>query len=665
MNLIKQPLNQLALWGLRIAFALLIIINIYLNLTQTINHLNADIVNETTYKQQVCETGTLLPETWVHPHELHTNRMVLLFAPIYFITDNVLLSQELAVILGMFLQLAAITYLFKQLKLKESVLLLCLCMYLGFNPQASVIHTYFDAYAAFALAIFMTLGIEVNLFRSKTEGTLLRGWKYYSKLVILFGLSIFFGYGTPKLFIMLYAPLLLADFILYMKEHGSERKLIYDARFFSCLLNLLLAGANGISYVFFLKSNANYNPVALTIGQLKDQLGWENLSLRIQELFLALGITIPQELISISGILYILQIIFVVVLLCSIIHILIYSNNLYYKQITLVYIFSTLIMMAYLSLTVSAFSTSRYYIATSLLSIFIVCFIINEAIDNKVWWNKIPILGVFGIIILCAKIRPYDEMLYISASTREELKEVTYYIEENNYKTATASYWNAGLIRAYSDWRIQTRQFLGAPSQTPFLWITDETIYMPEYNNLPNALILTDEEEEQGAQDSAVGEILRNSKKIKEIGEFNIYALESSIFKAVFFPSQIGKDYEYTFNQWPIYTNDNTYRIENGELTVENGTQLFYGPYVDVSKGFYDISLDYETKEKQKDAIGTIAVTESNGEKKVAEQVLLSTEKQVILKDVKLYNSKKVEVVINLAGSSEAILKKITIKRVK
>ncbi len=659
-----QLKSKVPIWGLRIVLIVLIISNIYLNITQTQNHLNSDIVNETTYKQQVCETKSLLPENWIHPHELHTNRLVVLFAPTYWITHNTLFAQELGVIFGMFLQLLLTAYLLKQLKVKETVILLCLCIYLGFNPQASVLHTYFDAYAGFILAFLLTLGIEINLVKNIDGIKSFKNWTFISKIMILFAISIFFGYGTPKLFIMLYAPIMITDLILYFKEHGFQHNLVYNNRFYSFVLNLLLTISNVIAYAFFLKSNIKYNPVPLTIGQLKDQLDWGNQSLRIEEVVSSLGLTIPAELISLNGILYLLQIVFITALLCAIIYLLFYSKNVFFMQITLMLIFSTILMMAYLLVTVTVFNTSRYYVCTSILAIIVICLAINEVVVNKLWWRKIPFILLLGILLLCYKIRPYDEMLFIPTATRDNLKEVTQFIEDNNFTTATASYWNAGLIRAYSNWNIQTRQFIGAPSQTPFLWITDESIYKPAYNNLPNALILTDEEEEKGYQDSGIAKILKDNHKIKEIGEFNIYSLKSSIFKTVFFPSKIGESYQYTFDQWPLYSNDDSYTIKDSEIVIEDGNQLFYGPYVDVNDGTYDISMEYEIDKNDTESFGTIKITQSNGQSILAEQKLMSDAKEVCLKNIELHNSKKLEVVIDVMAKTEVKLKKIVIKRV-
>ncbi|MDR2104192.1 MAG: hypothetical protein LBP51_00380 [Deferribacteraceae bacterium] len=137
---------------------------IYLNFSRFLYNVNSDTANEMTFKQMVYSTGSLIPVSFGTANELFLNRLGLFFyLPIYAITKNFNLSQQIMMVFLLFSQSAVIIYLLKQLNFNKAAILFTLSCYLGINPRSTLQFLYFDAYAGFVIVSLLTLAIKINL----------------------------------------------------------------------------------------------------------------------------------------------------------------------------------------------------------------------------------------------------------------------------------------------------------------------------------------------------------------------------------------------------------------------------------------------------------------------------------------------------------------------
>jgi hypothetical protein len=619
----------------------LVIWMIYLNFTQMIHHINADIVNEITYKKQVWETKNLLPPNWINPHELHTNRLVFIFVPIYAFTKNVMLSHQLTVIIGMLLQLFSLVYLLRQLHMNKTSILFTLCLYLGFNAQSGLLFAYFDAYSGFAIVIFITLGIKLNLDQ-KLDYSLKNKIVSFQTIILLI-MSVYMGYGTPKLIIMLYGPLFIVDVFIYMRKHLLNKEMVWDNNIFSIILSGFLLISNGLSYMVLIKVGANFNPIPMKVVPLSQQLSWDCISTQIQSLLRSLGFYESSTILSKQGILYLLSIIFILSILSSTIYLIKFSKNEIYKKIGFYFIATTGMMFFYLILSGVSDMTYRYFLATTIVSFVVLGICVYDVIKNRLWWTNGIIILLFILILFSLKIAPFDDILPGAIKDEEGLAKCVQYMKNNGYTLATAQYWNAGLLKGYSNWEIQTQQYMTLGDKTPFLWLTDKSIYDEEYDKEPNILFLTDVEEQSALENDNTKFIISENEKVAEFGIYNLYLLERSLFNSIRLPMTVGETKEYNFEDWKYTLYNSSY--QNYSKSILSGPNYggFYGPYININYGSFDITLEYKVHQSTGDDIGVFEITESVSTI-VASTKIKETTNKCVLKDVSFNNSQDVEV---------------------
>lgn len=632
----------------------------YVNMTSMMANMHPDLANEIKYRQLIWETKSLLPANWYNAQELHINRLLFLYVPIYAITKQFILSYQISIILGMLLQLAALAYLLKQINFSVPALLFTLCCYLGINAQSGFLFVIMDSYAGFAIAIFITLGIRFNLEREWVSVKSMMCKASLMKLTLLACIAFYFGFSSPRLILILYAPLLGAETVIYIKNYGLKEYITYNKDLFFIGLIAFLLVLSGAGHMIMLKSGAHIVPTPLSIKSLSQQLEWSNITLQLQGLLMAFHLYSDEinSLLSTKGIMYILSILVIFFLLFTAVYA-VRSNHKQYKTIGWFFLITTLVVFGY-SIVVALYDSSyRYYLATSLLGVVLLGGGINRAIQHKAWWVW---WAVCGMLITAGLFCTFPHRT--DSGYNHDLQEAADFIENEGYRIVTGSLQVVDNLSAYTNGRIVTRHW-GSNFFEPFPYLTDISLYTWVYQEEPNILMITDEDVTNMQDDEVLSEILDEGEKLAKFGPYNLYRYDRNLMCIITFPTKAGERSEFNFEQWPHTMRVNAqYNKSDKSITIGSEGGFFYGPYIIVDKGIYDISLFYNVQEAQDDSIGTLSVTCENGQMSLATDLIDSNANIVTLYDVNFDETKKnVEIVGTCNEGNIVAFKKIIITR--
>ena len=263
-------------------------------------------------------------------------------------------------------------------------------------------------------------------------------------------------------------------------------------------------------------------------------------------------------------------------------------------------------------------SPTRYYSSAALLlPVLCGCALSDWTDKGSGRTDNWPCLAIAaGIaIFLGANIR-MDAVQYSSAPP--ELSQVAAYIEDNGYKYVTGSYWNAGVIKGYTNGAVEALQCArpeDIETMTPHYWLIDGRGFSDERDGVPNILLLTDEEETRVEErGGAVSRMLReNAEKVQEIGHYDLYALTQNPF-VLTRRYNAGLPPETMINK-TVYPDNEGFFISNAEINdkhelVSNGTEgcILWGPYSESVPGTYDITLHYSVDSFADSDVGTFDV---------------------------------------------------------
>jgi hypothetical protein len=461
---------------------------IYINMFELSDYLNSDIVNEITYMQKAWEEKSILPDDYIHPNELFIHRLILFYIPVYAITNNFMLSYQITTIAGMFLQLLSLVYLLVKLCFRKPAILLTLCCYLGLNSLCYYIFLAGSTYAGFSTLIFIILGLKFGIMRKMDAGQKIDKTIIFQGLAMLV-LSIYTGYGSTRLLLILFVPLFCIDVLFYFKNNWQRERIKIDNRFLFVIYSGFLIMANLASYVTSLSFHrALFNPIDFTITPLTVQLSVQTVS-SVLESFLQVfpGPFVPGRLFSVFGLHFVISAILLFLLVVSIIYIVRCSISYFDKFIVLYFAISTLTVFSFLIVSSINVAVPRYFLSSMIISSVIFGIAMNNLLAKKSWLNILfSVFFVFSITVI--HVGPAR---YFYRQNNDSLKAVTEYMVENKYYNVTAQFWNAGIIKGLSNGKITPRHFASASNMAPYLWLTDRSLYITREIDVPNIYYLS------------------------------------------------------------------------------------------------------------------------------------------------------------------------------
>ena len=582
--------------------------------------LDSDIVNEISYRQASWEQKTLFPEDFYSTNESMVTRPVLLYWLFYGITHNYLLSFQLENMCTLLLELALIGWLMRGLALSRSIRLLCLFMFVVTLPSSFryvdfwPMNPYVNSIMFFLVELVLRIILRKAIDESKHRGAILLP---AADILLLAALS---GYGTIRLMMWLFFPVVVLDvgrvLLNYMKNIPQSKADLVVAG-----VSIAAAVLNFAFYLVFLHFHGDfiYTP-AIGVVDAAGWLDWEVISEQLYSILAIFGLTEVKAAGAFGMAGFLLSACVAVLEFASVLW-LFFWKKVDPKRRELAWLWLIGITVNFIYLVISnGYSPIRYYTTGALLlPVLSGCAISDWTYKRSERTDNWPCLVIAaGIaVFLGANIRMDAMQLF---SSPPELSQVAAYIKDNGYKYVTGSYWNAGVIKGYTNGAVEALhcsvlQPEDIETLTPFYWLIDGKGFSEERDGIPNILLLTDEEEARvNERGGAVSRMLReNAEKVQEIGQYDLYALTQNPFvltkryNAGLPPESMSNKTVYPDSEGFIFSNA---EINDKHELVSNGTEgyILWGPYSESVPGTYDITLRYSVDSFTDSDVGTFDV---------------------------------------------------------
>ncbi len=566
--------------------------------------LDSDVVNEISYRQASWEQKTLFPKEFYSGNESLGTRPILLYWLFYGITHNFLLSFQLEDMCTLLLELALIGRLMRELALSRNIRLLCLFMFVVTLPAAIRYMNYWwmNANVNFAMIVFVVLALRLVLQKA-IEDQRTRG-KVLIPLVGILWLAAVSGYGTIRLMMWVFFPVMVLDvgraLLNYMKNVPQNKANLVMAG-----VSIAAACLNIAFYAVFLHFHGDliYTP-AVGIVDAADWLDWDVISEQLYNIIAIFGLAETKAAGAFGLAKFLLSACVAGLELVSVLW-LFFWKKADPKRRDLAWIWLIGVIVTFIYLVISnGYAPIRYYTTGALLLPVLSGCAISDwtdkgsgRVDN--WPCLVIAAGI--AVFLGANIR-MDAIQFFASPPY--LASVAAYIEDNGYKYVTGSYWNAGVIKGYSNGAVEALHCGVQPEHietlTPYFWAIDGRGFSEERDGVPNILLLTDDEETRiEERNGAVSRMLReNAEKVQEIGQYNLYALKQNPFvltqryNAGLPPKTMSNKTVYPDNEGFIFSNA---EVNDKHELVSNGTEgcILWGPYSESIPGTYDVTLHY------------------------------------------------------------------------
>lgn len=647
--------------------------------------LDSDVVNEISYRQASWEQKSLFPEGFVHGNETYANRPVMIYWFFYALTHNFMFSFQLGNICVLILQLAALAFLLRKLTVGFRSALFALCMYVAWMPMtggsaanlAYVLFWPMEPYSFFAIIVMLTMAMMIEAGKKFELSGEIRNCAV--PLLVLLLLAAFSGYTTLKMTMVLYIPLFLVHIIRLFLQYVSSDRIPAKTVFTTCTsISLLFTNMLFYALCSVIHRDA-FVPVAIDIAPVFSWTSWPVISAQLGMILTALGFRGGGALTSLSGVNFLVSACFVALEACSILWI---AKNAISKKtdkagnILFYWVAATSAVCAVNIFTASQILATRYYFVTTILLPVLCGLALHDWENNQketvAWVTSLGVLGLwalFGITVLTNNMQ--------FKAGEPVLAQVAAYIEDNDYHYVTASYWNAGVIKGYTNGQVEAQHSYPGRIHTlePYHWMIDVRVFEQERAGEPNILLLTDEEEAQIVNEKRTANLLlqNHGEKVAEIGGFNLYELNENPYTLVkkveaqygaglpaegqrektVYPSNIGFIYQ------------NAALNENNEL-ISDGNHpghVLYGPYSDSIAGTYDITLHYVVESYTGSDNGVFDVALDTGPYR--ETIFTAAERTAVLEHVEMETGHRFEVRVFVPEGMIIRVQSIDYKRIE
>jgi len=188
--------------------------------------LHSDIVGDLAFIREAASSFSFFPSGWAHLNEM---RFIYITTPailFYWITGNVHLAYSLAVSFMIVVNIALFYYMLSFKKRRIFVILTGAIMFLMFFSQYTIFSLFSILFINGSLSthlatVFLTLGVYLRI-KNKSDGTF-KGEKVLWVITLL--LAFAQGIQAPRMFGMLYAPLLIVELFPILRSSISSSNL--------------------------------------------------------------------------------------------------------------------------------------------------------------------------------------------------------------------------------------------------------------------------------------------------------------------------------------------------------------------------------------------------------------------------------------------------------
>ena len=231
----RNHINRFAQWGKNVyaelqqdklgylflvAFLCLLAIISAQNWMYLEQHINDDYAGEFLYMRKVWETGNPFSPEYANCTELLASRPWFLYVIFYSLTKNVVISAKMTLVAITILLAVAATYFFRKLDWTYPETLLALVIFFGmgygikYNIDEYPVFRYVPAFSLFLIGEMLTFAILRDITHNKRSRLL--------KIIILLGISVYFGICGIRMLLYLYLPVFLFEVIQYI--HGKLKR---------------------------------------------------------------------------------------------------------------------------------------------------------------------------------------------------------------------------------------------------------------------------------------------------------------------------------------------------------------------------------------------------------------------------------------------------------
>lgn len=381
---------------------------------------------------------------------------------------------------------------------------------------ARLTYLYYGYYAFYLIAILLTIGF---LEREKNGMAVKKGALFINTIM-----AFLLGIVGIRMTVFLYVPMVAAGvlgFVKGQKGQGERNRFV-----FKHILILFVINVFGIiiGKAAFSKENILFDALSVSVADFTTILErlWNNIVAVLSMIWSTKGNFPVLSLDSIS---------FLLKLLLTVLTVYLFKKNvkLYIESFIFRYFLSYLIIVL-LVMTMTTFGegVGLYYFLLPYFLVYILLYYINFFKKGS---NPYYILIFLYIVIAFHSVFFYGNELKLGEDGNS--KQMVEWLKQNSVNKIAATFWNAGVIEAYSDGKIEAI-YLSPYTEdeiTGFVYLNDKR----KYDSFTNpVVILTDTEEASVLANKNSKLYTLHAQKIEEIGRYNVYQFfENPIFEAV------------------------------------------------------------------------------------------------------------------------------------
>jgi len=467
---------------------------------------------------------------------------------------------------------------------------------------------------------------------------------------------------------MFVAPFLGAVVITYILENYTQKKddaIKSISNFIKWILPVLIACFIGLLIFKTIISNGNYISGAskpTLISYLNLDMIESLIKFFIQGFMINFGYEGGVGLLSVAGILNVFKLLCIIPIIIIIPSIVMKSFKKNTTNINRMIVFYWILFLINFIICVisgigsDVYAMSRYFQIVTIIAIIISSNYAYEKIfKGEFWISGIHLISVL-IFIVCGIysttyiLKNYDIKMQPTNHLIQTLK-------ERNLKFGYATYWNAYKNSVIANYNPEIVAIMGEPGKSieAMYHLNSKRFYKSEYYQGETFLLLTNEEFEGYSKNNNLNIQLGEPKEVIKEQGYVILIYNYNISKQ--FPNVSMNIGEKRDIKAFMKINENA-TLDNDKNVNVSKNGILYGPYTNLEKGNYELSMDCSYDDSQEEQL--LRITSDNGAKQMGEYKIRNGENKV---DFQVSdNAKNVEFVISNERFDSIKIKKIEIE---
>lgn len=528
-------------------------------------------------------TGQLLPDTWNTSTGIFLVFYNLLIVPFSLFIKDQLVLHSMAVTIVLLIFVFLLRY-FSQKIVGSNFYLVVLCFF--FSGTSSVVVAMAFAEAAYLISVLDNILLLTLFFKAVSNNFSVKSKKYYRLLLVYVAYLCLYGVLNLAYQVL---PLLGSMVLFFILEHATipshqlKQEFSRTIKLIAFLLVSIVVGLLGADYLaeaveFQSQANITYagysNQASAFVGFILTAIGYRG------------GV----QLFSLPGLMNAVIIAaFLAMLVCCI-----QLFRKYHEQsfeVKILMNFSLVIFCIYLYFDFLIYCTfvtgvERYFFKPLFFLYILSGYYIYTYIFQKGFLSKIVAIVSIAIFSLPYAVAGIPNILNYPKLHNEQLGLVNY-LKGNGLKHGYATFWNAGNNMVLSNFDIEIGGVLLQEYIVPYRWLSSDISYDPDSYTGESFLMLTDAEAE--VFENQIGfAVLGDPSQILSYDGFKIYVYPYNIAENDFY----GRGYSNTEMIDTMVTSSEQMRQLDGTISISAG-EVVYGPYITLSRGEYQIDIDF------------------------------------------------------------------------